>query len=235
MQVAHWNERNPGLPMADKDDPHPEFPGGSRDAHSNLATACALAVVDRLHYGILFLGHKGAVHWSNRAASMILAAHDGLSLEGNRLRASTSESSARLHDEIEAAHGRAAAGRSEDAVLMLDRPTGRRRLALLIAPHTGGGLPNESVAVVVYVIDPELAPPAPAETLLAMYGLTKGETQLLLVLVDGLSTREAAEHLGIGYDTARTRLSTIFDKTGTRRQPDLLRLVLLSTPPRVRL
>jgi DNA-binding CsgD family transcriptional regulator len=45
---------------------------------------------------------------------------------------------------------------------------------------------------------------------------------------DGLQA--AADRLGISLATARTHLAHVFDKTGTRRQAELVRLLLRSQP-----
>lgn len=57
------------------------------------------------------------------------------------------------------------------------------------------------------------------------YGLTASEIILVLRLFAGESLREAAQTLGISYETARTKLKFIFQKTGTRRQTELVLLL----------
>lgn len=57
------------------------------------------------------------------------------------------------------------------------------------------------------------------------FGLTKAEQGLLDILVQGASLSDAAQMLGVARSTARTHLQRLFDKTGKRRQVDLLRMV----------
>jgi DNA-binding CsgD family transcriptional regulator len=57
------------------------------------------------------------------------------------------------------------------------------------------------------------------------FGLTKAEQGLLDMLVQGASLSEAAKMLGVARSTARTHLQRLFDKTGRRRQVDLLRMI----------
>ena len=57
------------------------------------------------------------------------------------------------------------------------------------------------------------------------FGLTKAEQGLLDILVQGASLPDAARMLGVARSTARTHLQRLFDKTGKRRQVDLLRMV----------
>jgi DNA-binding CsgD family transcriptional regulator len=57
------------------------------------------------------------------------------------------------------------------------------------------------------------------------FGLTKAEQCLLDILARGASLPDAAQMLGVARSTARTHLQRLFDKTGKRRQVDLLRMV----------
>lgn len=66
----------------------------------------------------------------------------------------------------------------------------------------------------------DLAPLAPA------FGLTPSEIALCRRLLLGESVIDAAEQLGITQETARTRLKTIFQKTGTSRQAELVLLLV---------
>jgi DNA-binding CsgD family transcriptional regulator len=58
------------------------------------------------------------------------------------------------------------------------------------------------------------------------FGLTPAEVRLVLRLVSGDSLRSAAKALGIKYETVRTHLKSIFQKTGTRRQAELVIVVI---------
>jgi DNA-binding CsgD family transcriptional regulator len=58
------------------------------------------------------------------------------------------------------------------------------------------------------------------------FGLTEAEARLATLLADGIELRVAAEILGITYGSARTRLAEIFQKTETKRQGELIRLLL---------
>jgi len=72
--------------------------------------------------------------------------------------------------------------------------------------------------------------PLPGEVLVRLYGLTFAETRLIGLLAAGRSLDEAATALGISRATARTHLRHIFEKTGTTRQSQLMKLVLSALP-----
>jgi DNA-binding CsgD family transcriptional regulator len=48
---------------------------------------------------------------------------------------------------------------------------------------------------------------------------------VLLAIVEIVGVPEVADMLGIAASTARTDLNPVYDKTGVRRQADLVRLV----------
>jgi DNA-binding CsgD family transcriptional regulator len=58
------------------------------------------------------------------------------------------------------------------------------------------------------------------------YGLTRMEAVVALQLLNNQGLKAVAAHLGIAPTTVRTHLTAVFDKTGTRRQVDLVRLLL---------
>jgi DNA-binding CsgD family transcriptional regulator len=58
------------------------------------------------------------------------------------------------------------------------------------------------------------------------FDLTPAEARLVLRLVEGDSLKSSAQALGIGYETARTTLKSVFHKTGTRRQAELVIAVI---------
>ncbi|MDH6269049.1 DNA-binding CsgD family transcriptional regulator [Rhizobium sp. SG_E_25_P2] len=85
----------------------------------------------------------------------------------------------------------------------------RRRLFLLIARDLTASADNPAV-----------------QDFSAAFRLTAAERSLCAVLVEGATIERAAEILGIARDTARQRLKTIFRKTDTHRQSQLISLLI---------
>jgi len=82
----------------------------------------------------------------------------------------------------------------------------------------------DSEAAVVMLIDP---PPIAGGTLIALqrlFGLTPAEARVLALLLDDCRPSEIAEELGISITTVRTHLKSLFAKTETRRQSELIAL-----------
>jgi DNA-binding CsgD family transcriptional regulator len=78
----------------------------------------------------------------------------------------------------------------------------------------------------VFISDPAQGAKTVPEVLRRLYGLTKAESRLVVLLLEGESIDVAARELGISAPTARTQLKSVFQKTGTGRQSDLIRLVM---------
>jgi len=63
------------------------------------------------------------------------------------------------------------------------------------------------------------------------YSLTPAELRVLVAIVEVGGVPEVAEELGVANTTIKTHLGRLFEKTGTGRQADLVKLVAgFSTP-----
>jgi DNA-binding CsgD family transcriptional regulator len=81
--------------------------------------------------------------------------------------------------------------------------------------------------VAIYIADPlSEQPRAFPEAIRRLYGLTSTEAKLAARLIEGMDIPEAADLLGVTYQTAREYTKRIYDKTGARRQSDLAQLLL---------
>ena len=58
------------------------------------------------------------------------------------------------------------------------------------------------------------------------FDLTPAQARLVSHLVAGVSLRSSAKALGIKYETVRTYLKSVFQKTKTRRQAELVMVVI---------
>jgi DNA-binding CsgD family transcriptional regulator len=62
------------------------------------------------------------------------------------------------------------------------------------------------------------------------FGLTPAEARLALHLIAGETPQSAALKLNVSYETARSHLKNIFNKTGTHRQAELVVVILTALP-----
>ena len=115
--------------------------------------------------------------------------------------------------------------------LSITRPSGRAKLGVLIRaiPLGQWSESRQRPGTVVFLRDPESSGAQPSQELVRrLFGLTRMEAQLALLLTEGLTLDEADEQMNVRRNTARTHLRSIFSKTGVTRQTMLVRLLLNS-------
>lgn len=189
--------------------------------------------LDRLAFGLLLLDGQGRVLFANRAAQATLARGDGLALRAGRLSAVDARAAAALDPLLRAvAAPDPRRPASAGGVLALPRPSGKLPWRLIASPlphDLALGLPAGGRARVLLVVsDPERVPTPPLEQLRHLLGLTPQEARLALLLAGGSELKDAAERLGVGYETARTHLRSALAKAGVRRQGQLVAQVVAS-------
>jgi DNA-binding CsgD family transcriptional regulator len=94
------------------------------------------------------------------------------------------------------------------------------------ANDAGGGRRLDLVALLL-VLDPEQRPSSrvASNLLQEAYGLTRTEAAVALRVAEGEGLPAVAAERGIAPSTARSHLRRVFEKTGTRRQAQLARLL----------
>jgi DNA-binding CsgD family transcriptional regulator len=84
---------------------------------------------------------------------------------------------------------------------------------------------NHGAVAVVFVRQATLDGSTPFETIARHFQLTQAELRILLAAVEIGGVPEIAPVLGISQSTVKTHLARIFEKTGVRRQADLVKVV----------
>ena len=106
-------------------------------------------------------------------------------------------------------------------------------LAVTVAPLAEAN-PFDAVDAatrIVVVVDPAHERGLPESWLREAFGLTPAEARLAMALARGASLDEIAGSTNVRVATLRAHLKRVFSKTGTRRQSELVRLVLLGAGP----
>jgi DNA-binding CsgD family transcriptional regulator len=197
-----------------------------RLSRSEFTKNANVEALDRIAQGVLIVATDGEVLFANRAAESLLAEADGIKTEKSALGASTLADTAQLRRLIAAA-----AKQSDGAggVMALPRPPPRRPLSALVAPLTvqSTWLMTSRPAAIVFVADPESVLPMAQDQLRNLYRLTPSEAAVAMAIADGTGLQAAADKLEISLTTARTHLQHVFEKTETRRQAELVRLITI--------
>lgn len=185
------------------------------------------AVLDSLCHGVILLGVQGVVVTMNRAAEAILRTNGGLRVHGGKLCAASPSESDRLQKLIgEALRTADNSGQEAGGAISISRYD-LLALQVMVSPIRGMNLEELApVKVVVFVHDPAQRIRPANQTLRALFGLTPAESRLALLLADGRALAEAAEIVGVSRSTVKSQLASIYSKTGTRRQVQLVRLLL---------
>jgi DNA-binding CsgD family transcriptional regulator len=202
-----------------------------RQASSSTGRAGSAEVLNRLPQGVLLVDAAGKVRFANRAAEGMLADGAGLRVAGGVVQAARTDETCILRKAIASSVETAAHG-AETAMgrVRLSRGDGRRPLRVLViplrpqAPWTRLYQPS----AILFVNDPERDVAIRSAHLRDEFGLTRAEAALALEILAGQGLQVAAGRLQITLTTARTHLAHIFEKTGTRRQAELVRLILHS-------
>ena len=109
------------------------------------------------------------------------------------------------------------------------------RTKLLLAMMVPLGLLiAQIVSVNVFIRELQETSPIPGELFVKRYGVSEAECRVLMMLTQGMTPQEAARALGISLATARTHIARLLEKTGTARQPDLMRLAMRALAPAAR-
>jgi DNA-binding CsgD family transcriptional regulator len=97
----------------------------------------------------------------------------------------------------------------------------RSKARLSDVPWIGVGTP----VAIVTVRDPDIDRRRQEVNLRRRFGLTAAEARLAAEILKGDGRAAAARRGGFSATTAKTHLSSIFEKTGTHRQAELIRLL----------
>lgn len=203
----------------------------------DLKTAEAATFADTLDgigAGMFLLHSSGGIVHANVAGRAILAAGDVLRAVGSRLVASDPQFDRLLREALAAAASGEAAIGVKGIALPLTAGD-RERYVAHVLPLTSGirrraGATYPAVAA-MFVHKARLESPTPLEAIAKTYRLTPSELRVLLGVVEVGGVPEVAEALGVAAETVRSHLAHLYEKTGARRQADLVKLVAgFSTP-----
>ena len=192
----------------------------TREAHTAMES-----LLDRLPLTMIVVDKESRVTASNDKLNPLLSDRKGIYVENNVLGAGSPNDTKRLRELIRTVAGsRETAGRS----IHLSSPDAAVPLSAVIVP-LGKVAPSASAGnhhVAVLIAAPRLYTEVPVETLRSLYRLTRAEAKLVSSLIRDLSLDAIAEDFGISKHTIRNQLKSVYEKTGTHRQAELVREII---------
>jgi DNA-binding CsgD family transcriptional regulator/PAS domain-containing protein len=187
------------------------------------------AALDASDSAMILLDSLGQCCFLNKAARGMLDRRDGLTFSNNRISATDSREASKLLSVIRKASADTRRTDKESGTLRITRERGKP-LHVRVVPFPGERLGHRSqFAAIALIGDPNQGITVPPQMLQTIYGLTPAEARLSVMLSKGQSMAEAAAANGVTDETVRSQLKSVFHKTGTRRQSELISL-LVSLP-----
>ncbi len=198
-----------------------------RSARARVAhTGAAWNVLNRLTLGIILLDHGGQIAALNLKALEVLKRGDTLSAFNGSLSLSLPQENIQLQaivDEFLVPSSEASPESSK--ALAVSRPDGKTPLHLILTRVNNGTAAhgNRRNLIAVFLSDPEQLGTPREEWLQDLYGLTRVESRLAVLMCQGLTPDEIAKKLRISVHTVRAYLKDVFLKMGVNRQAAMVR------------
>ncbi|AKM29953.1 hypothetical protein AB870_07285 [Pandoraea faecigallinarum] len=191
--------------------------------HLQAQAAMGMSVLDHLEMAIVVTDETSHAHYLNVAAHQILGSTRSIGIRGGKLSAllpSDDQAMRRLIVNATAAMPVAGSYRLHS--------DNQRHWVVTVLPlresHACAAPWQRPMAMLtIGELDRRVA--LGPYTLKVLFGLSPAEARLAQALAEGRELAQYAQDANVATNTARTQLRHIFDKTGCRRQTDLLRLL----------
>ncbi len=189
------------------------------------------AAFDSVPIGMIITDENAGILHLNRTAEELVRQGRGLVIHNHALSADTRSDTARLRETISDVVTKTRDGRGTRARAMsLYRSSYAHPLSIVVKPMwcNEEGDPRKRIGPLANLIvaDLDRRMEAPADLLRRIFDLTPAESVVLERLVYGLSLQEIGDALGTSRNTVRNQLHIVFEKTGTNRQSELIKLVM---------
>jgi DNA-binding CsgD family transcriptional regulator len=184
--------------------------------------------LDVLAMPTLLFNEYGLVAHYNRSAALLLNDRSSLRLDDGHLQTQDSATTRKLSLEITNAI-RASRGHGSDlnSVVLLKRAD-HLPLMLMIAPLPLADSLQTHGGALLFAFDPEATPNVTVDLIRRLFALSEAEAELSAALCCGKTLDDVASQRGTSINTIKSQLKSIFLKTGTKRQSELVSLLLAS-------
>ncbi|MER9332306.1 hypothetical protein [Mesorhizobium sp. M0488] len=197
----------------------------------------AVDAFERMSIGAVVVDDGGRAILINKIAYALMG--DGLQIRQSRLEATNNTDAVALNAMLHACTLRSNVGQlSPPQTVVLQRPSGKHAYQITACPLSARSVDIFGNArALILIVDPAQRRKPTTEVLHTQFGLSVSEANLAKLLAAGLSLEDAANVVCITGGTARSYLKSIFSKTETHRQGQLVALLaplaLLSNDERV--
>lgn len=189
-------------------------------------------IFDLLSFGVFVLNRSGEVIAMNGAAKQIVMGADGFVLKYKTLVPVRSWQRSEFRSLVMDALDPDRQAAHKGAVMKVFRGPEQRSLEVLVMPLNDQGCNGQlkpidsEPASMVLVCNPDVRMEVPAEALVELYSLTPAEARMTAALVRGKRISEVAKDFNLSEQTLRGELRSVFQKTETNRQAELVSVIL---------
>lgn len=183
----------------------------------------AHTVLDQIRMGVILTNHSASPLYLNRAAELMMTQDVGLGFVHNKLASYSPAETAQLHKLI----ADTSLGIGGDMRISMPNKTDFLHCVVTpVSPEMAFMLDpaNSSDCAALFLSRPGSLQLSP-KRLVTLYKITPAEARLAARLAALRTLEEASDDLGISISTARTQLKSVFNKTGTSSQSELLMLL----------
>lgn len=202
----------------------------NRISNLNRAVIRSNSALDLVDFGLLLFQNSDSPVFINKPAQDLCNYQDGLNLSKNGLSIQNNCASHEYNQLIaRMSNTDIPLAERSGGLVRVPRPSGKTPYNIMAIPlsnPTSGLFPNVSIAILIF--DPELKKNNAPDFYRTTFNLTQAEAMFATELAQGMSVSEYVEKKGIKVTTARTQLKSIFAKTETSRQAELISLLLNS-------
>ncbi len=190
------------------------------------------AVMNQSSRGVALLDASLKVVFQNRVASEMVAGGDILGIRSGQLVAINRNDERRFLEALEMVATRP----GEQHILPLHGVRTDAKVTVSVVGISPSNAPMIDLgivrpAILVIVNDNANLPEVNPEHLESAFGFTVQEARTASLLLSGLELTEVAGRLSISKETVRYHLKSLFAKTGTHSQRELVQYITVSLPP----
>ncbi len=188
------------------------------------------AALDKLKIGVALVTGKGEVVLKNNRIEDILQQQDGISLNrAGRLEFSATDDDEKARFSKSLMEQCTGLFPSDDRnKFLFTRLSGKIGYVADLSPIGPliAGSPGASKMAVLIIKDPNSEDQISVDAMQRLCNLTEAETDISAMLVNGQTINEVAEERSVHRTTARNQVASIFEKTGSNSQSQLIRFAL---------
>ena len=187
---------------------------------TTVADRFATLALDYIETGVFVLDADSRIHFASAAAKRLLQT-GRLCTQSGLLSSPVGVETTVLRRAVRQCVEAAASGPARMTFHRLGDVEDALCLGVVAARGPGGGRPF----LIVFANAPCEASLPDARQLRSQFGLTEAQARLAIEIAKGEGLKACTRRLGIAMSTGRSHLRQIFEKTETRRQAELVRLI----------